>query len=323
MIGKKLFKALGASGDGDDVVYARAKVLKAADTKEADAWTDAVKEGIVADGTKDRTIGADKEKGHKGHGSGGSGKGGSGKAGSGSEKGGSGSGGSGSGGSGSGGSGSGSGTGGSGGGSHVPCFVAGTMIETACGPVPVELIRPGDKVQTRDNGLQPVLWAGGQSFRARQLAISPALAPVRIAAGSFGATADLLVSPQHRLLLRGPEVQLYFGPDEVFAPAIALLTGGSLVQIQPKGDIGYHHLLLENHQVLNAQGCWSESLFPGDMALSALTAPSRIAIADILGPELAQMRTARPCLRPFEARLLADIARDSTRLARPGRALAA
>lgn len=363
---KKHTKGSDGSGDGDDVVYARAKSREdKADARKDDSLSGKAREqenkddGSAGSGAKeDIAKSGGKEKGGKGHGSGkggsgsgsgkggsgsgsgkggsgsgvpgkgssgkggsghggsdkdGSGKGGSGKDGSdkgSSGSGGSGSGSSGSGGSGSGGSGSGSGSGGSGSGSHVPCFVAGTLIETARGRVPVETIRPGDRVQTRDNGLQPVLWAGGQAYCAAQLANSPALAPVRIAGGTFGATSDLLVSPQHRLLLRGADVQLWFGVDEVFAPAIALLTGRSLIQMQPKGGISYHHLLFEDHQVLNAQGCWSESLFPGDMALSAMAAPSRVAIAGLLGPALTKIRTARTCLRPFEARMLIDIASD-------------
>lgn len=42
----------------------------------------------------------------------------------------------------------------------VPCFTAGTRLETARGLLQVERLRIGDRVQTLDNGLQPVTWVG-------------------------------------------------------------------------------------------------------------------------------------------------------------------
>jgi hypothetical protein len=38
------------------------------------------------------------------------------------------------------------------------CFVAGTLIATPSGAVPVERLRPGDLVATWDEGAQPVRW---------------------------------------------------------------------------------------------------------------------------------------------------------------------
>ena len=44
------------------------------------------------------------------------------------------------------------------------CFVAGTLIETAKGPVPVEDLRVGDLFRTRDHGLKPVMWIESQKL---------------------------------------------------------------------------------------------------------------------------------------------------------------
>mgnify|MGYP003561850666 FL=1 len=44
------------------------------------------------------------------------------------------------------------------------CFANGTRIATPRGERPVEDIRPGDRVMTRDNGPQPVRWAGSVSY---------------------------------------------------------------------------------------------------------------------------------------------------------------
>lgn len=37
-----------------------------------------------------------------------------------------------------------------------PCFVAGTLIDTPYGPRPIEDLRAGDQVITRDNGIQRI-----------------------------------------------------------------------------------------------------------------------------------------------------------------------
>ena len=42
----------------------------------------------------------------------------------------------------------------------IPCFTAGTLIDTPSGPRAVEELRPGDLVTTRDHGPAPLLWAG-------------------------------------------------------------------------------------------------------------------------------------------------------------------
>ena len=79
-----------------------------------------------------------------------------------------------------------------------PCFVAGTLIEGLDGPRPVESLKAGDVVVTRDAGPQPILWIGKSTFDAAALAANPDLLPVRIKAGAISDGApsrDLLVSP--------------------------------------------------------------------------------------------------------------------------------
>ena len=63
----------------------------------------------------------------------------------------------------------------------VPCFVAGTRIETARGAVAVEDLVPGDLITTRDNGLQPLRWIGRTTVPARG-----DHAPIRFAPGAIG-----------------------------------------------------------------------------------------------------------------------------------------
>jgi hypothetical protein len=145
----------------------------------------------------------------------------------------------------------------------VPCFVSGTRIDTARGPVAIEDIMVGDLVLTLDDGLQPVLWHG-----ARQVASQGTFAAVRIPAGSLGDHGPLAVSPQHRLCLTGWRAELYCGEVEVLVKAQHLVRAGFLSQDHSGLPVTYHHLLFARHQIIRAEGLWSESYHPGPATLA-------------------------------------------------------
>jgi hypothetical protein len=66
------------------------------------------------------------------------------------------------------------------------CFVAGTLIATPAGAVPVERLRPGDLVETWDQGAQPVRWVTHTIRSLADLVTNPKWRPVRIPAGALG-----------------------------------------------------------------------------------------------------------------------------------------
>ena len=189
----------------------------------------------------------------------------------------------------------------------VPCFCQGTSLMTAEGDQPVDWIRPGDRVMTRDHGFQTVLWVGRTTFSAEKLKSTPHLQPIMIAAKSIDAQTparDLHLSPEHRVLLRSPKIELLFGSDEVFAPIKTLANDGTIAQFLPPHEISYYHILFQNHEVVLAEGLWVESFFTGKMALSSLPAKNRAQIRQLLGPNTDKMKTARLCLKPWEVNLL-------------------
>ena len=145
----------------------------------------------------------------------------------------------------------------------VPCFVEGTRIETDRGPVPIEGIQVGDLVLTLDHGFQPVAWHG-----VRTVPSAGAMALVRIPAGSLGEHGALAVSPQHRLHVAGWRAQLYAGEDEVLVKAIHLVRAGRLTQDNSGNPVTYHHLLFTRHEIIRAEGLWSESYYPGPTTLA-------------------------------------------------------
>jgi hypothetical protein len=163
----------------------------------------------------------------------------------------------------------------------VPCFVEGARIETARGLVPVQDVAVGDLVLTLDDGYQPVLWHG-----RRRVARPGALAAVRIPAGTFGDHGALAVSPQHRLYLTGWRAELYCGVDEVLVKAMHLVRAGRLRQDLPDVAVTYHHLLFDRHQIICAEGLWSESYHPGPATLADQDPETREELFTLF-PELA------------------------------------
>ncbi|MFU1477568.1 Hint domain-containing protein [Roseovarius sp. C7] len=184
----------------------------------------------------------------------------------------------------------------------APCFTLGTWVETGRGAQRIEDLRVGDRIATRDHGRQPLRWIG-----FRRVAAEGAQAPIVFARGALGNDRELRVSPQHRMLLSGWRAELLFGEREVLCAAKALVNGETIYR-DAGGEVTYVHLLFDRHELVKANGAWSESFHPGAWMLGAMDAAAR---AEILGlfPELQggpapPMISARRSLRSYEARLV-------------------
>lgn len=191
-----------------------------------------------------------------------------------------------------------------------PCFTTGTLIQTSDGPKEVQDLRIGDLIVTRDAGLQPLRWIGGQMLDAARLDLSPNLRPVRITAGALGAglpLRDLLVSPQHRILVRSTVASRMFACTEVLIAAKNLVGLPGISVCRDVGPVTYLHLLFDDHQILLSEGAWSESFFVGPQAMKNLQSAQR---REILGlfPELAEGPSlpARPMPNGRQSRQLAQ-----------------
>lgn len=171
----------------------------------------------------------------------------------------------------------------------VICFAAGTMIRTDAGPRPIEALAAGDRVLTRDDGPQEILWVGNRRMSGARLYAMPALRPVRIRAGALGIDRpepDLLVSPMHRILLRGRAAQALFNTPEVLVAARDLVNGRSIVIDRALREVTYVHLFLERHQVIWGNGVESESFHPANTALDLVEEGQRAALLAMF-PEMA------------------------------------
>ncbi|WP_458792992.1 Hint domain-containing protein [Yoonia sp. MH D7] len=149
--------------------------------------------------------------------------------------------------------------------SVVVCFTKGTLIATASGERPIETLSAGDLVRTLDHGFLPIRWIGS----ARHPAVG-ALAPIMIRKGVLGNQRDLMVSPQHRMLLTGWRAELFLGECEVLTTAKSLINDRDIFRVEG-GFVDYFHILFDNHEIIFAEGAPSESFHPGAMGARALS----------------------------------------------------
>jgi Ca2+-binding RTX toxin-like protein len=200
----------------------------------------------------------------------------------------------------------------------IPCFTPGSLILTDRGERRVEDLSAGDRVLTRDNGYQVIRWIGRRELSAADLALRPEFAPVRIARGALGnqlPERDMMVSPQHRMLICGAAAEMFFGEHEVLVAAKHLVGQAGIGQVTPQDGISYIHMLFDRHEIVRADGAWSESFQPGDMTLNGMDAAQREELfalfPELRDPDLRDKDrlypAARTTLKAHEARVLLSV----------------
>ncbi|MEL6410954.1 MAG: Hint domain-containing protein [Pseudomonadota bacterium] len=155
----------------------------------------------------------------------------------------------------------------------VACLTLGAMIDTPEGPRAVEALKTGDLVSTYDNGAQPLDLTLSRHLAQGELRQNPSMRPVRILAGALGQglpKRDLLVSPQHRFLVRSPVAKRMFGTGEVLISANKLTVLPGVFVDQDIDAVTYIHLVFQTHQIIFAEGAPTESFFPGAFAMEGM-----------------------------------------------------
>jgi len=190
----------------------------------------------------------------------------------------------------------------------VVCFARGTRIMTPFGDIPIEELERGDMVKTLDNGMKPIRWIGHRKLSADDLAKAPAMRPILIKARSIGGglpKTDLVVSPQHRVMIRSRIAKRMFGKEEVLIAAKHLLAIPGVSVIEECDGVEYWHFLFDQHEVVFAESMPAESLYTGKEALRTLSEESRKEIFTLF-PELANLdhdKLGVDCPSPMGARI--------------------
>lgn len=194
----------------------------------------------------------------------------------------------------------------------VPCFTPGTSIATPKGEYLVEDLQVGDKVITRDNGTQEIRWIGMRRLDGRELQANQHLRPILFQQGSLGhglPERDMLVSPNHRMLVANDKVSLFFKESEVLVAAKHLLSTKAGIQNIASMGTTYIHFMFDRHEVILANGAWSESFQPADKTLKGLGNAQRNELYELF-PELKEEKgaeayaSARRTLKKHQVKML-------------------
>ena len=183
-----------------------------------------------------------------------------------------------------------------------PCFVQGTLVLTPFGSLPVEDLKAGDQVMTRDNGARRLEWVGSGTMKG-----TDAFAPVRIDTGVLGNSEPIEVSQQHRILLTSPMAEVNFGSHEILVAAKHLV-GTKGISLCERKRVTYVHIMFDQHEIICASGLWSESFFYGAQDVYGLGADSQRELECIFANNTSLeerfSETARYCLSGNEAKLV-------------------
>lgn len=177
------------------------------------------------------------------------------------------------------------------------CYVSGTLIATPDGEVPVEELRAGDLVLTRDHGAQELTWTSATWVTPEDLDLSPNKRPIRITAGSLGnglPRRDVDVSPQHRVMVTDED-----GREYLISARHLMMAGVPGAELRPLGDsFNLVHVAFADHEIILAEGAPMESFYTGKMAVRALSLPQRLGLV-ISFPELAEGKNPMTPARDF------------------------
>jgi hypothetical protein len=136
----------------------------------------------------------------------------------------------------------------------LACFATGTRILTPKGDILVEDLSVGDTVVTvREGGpaISKIIWTGQRTIDIMRHHNPAIVRPVRILAGAFGnglPERDLRLSPHHAVYIDGALFEV-----------VALVNGLTIIEEHNTRYVTYHHIELEQHDIVLAEGLPAES----------------------------------------------------------------
>ena len=189
------------------------------------------------------------------------------------------------------------------------CFSKGTFIRTPDGQLKVEDLRVGDMVTTL-SGASKLRWIGVRKISTTEMREKPHFQPIKISKDAFGPAqpaCDLLVSPNHRILMSGWQVELNFATDSMLCAAKYLVNETTVSVDHSTSSAEYYHLMFDTHEIVFSNDLPSESILAGAMAAYPGAAAAEYEFKELFGVA-ARMSThmkpaAFPTLKRYEARI--------------------
>lgn len=130
---------------------------------------------------------------------------------------------------------------------HAQGLMAGSIVLTLEGEMPVEFLSPGDRVITRDSGMAVIRHVH------RRLAH---IETVQIKAGSLGHArpeSDVTLPASQEVLIRDWRAEAVFGNKQALVPA-RRLADGEFVTLQHARDVTLHMIEFDREHVIYADG---------------------------------------------------------------------
>ncbi len=153
----------------------------------------------------------------------------------------------------------------------IPCFTAGTLLQTTEGARAIEEVRTGSILIGPEGQCHRVRWHGVTRLLADDLAARPAARPIHIAEGTLGFARPTLISPQHGLYV--PQLDRL-----VRARHLVNIAGIQARIARGARQVTYHHILVDGHALVVANGAVCETFYPGREALRLLPPIQRAAL---------------------------------------------
>ncbi len=197
-----------------------------------------------------------------------------------------------------------------------PCLGTGRTVATPRGETPIERLRPGDQVITRDNGIQTVRWIKVRRFGRRMFRVNPHLLPILIEKGALGEGLPeraMLVSPNQRLLAPADKTAIHVPGNDAMVAAKHLLDNDTIRQVNIMG-MTYVQVMFDKTEAVLSNGVWTETFHPHDREIGARGNAQRNELFELF-PELKDIPE-----RNGAGRVSREALRASTLHADPARA---
>ena len=146
----------------------------------------------------------------------------------------------------------------------LSCFVRGSCIHLVTGETRVEDIQLGDQVITRDNGFQFVRWIGSTKRPS-----TGENAPILFKSGSIGNDEDLMVSPNHRVLVQDCKSDGLNSKNETLIAAKSMINGTNIVAVEAD-EADYFYIGFDQGELVHSHGVWTESSCTGGIEIEAI-----------------------------------------------------
>lgn len=159
-------------------------------------------------------------------------------------------------------------------------FAHGAVITTQAGPVAVEDLVPGMKVETATGDYVTLRWIGAMTLipGAPTSGGDEPQRLFRVTADALGfgrPGTDVTFGPAARILNRDPAIRAALGSEAALAPISTFEDGVGVVALTPASPVRVYHLAFDGHHVIRAGGMEVESYHPGPDAHYSMSTEMR------------------------------------------------